>query len=294
MISTTISCNELAQKIELIAINSVKILFTTMANAPASKPDLTMGLSSLYIPNSLLFDFEHEFVDKKQAFSNMMPSVEVFQCGAQNLGLSLDDEIIVYDDFGNFCASRAWFMLISMGFTNVKTLDGGLPTWIRGKYPTVTKVATPQFTSDIQIKPLSTMSFVDSQYISTRLAMLDSSAATAVSFQIIDARSNARYTGTEPEPRANMRSGSIPRSVNIHYASLQNDGIFKSFNELQSIFDYNNINLNEEIVTSCGSGITACIVAQAAFSIGARRVNVYDASWSEWGASQTLPIEANQ
>jgi thiosulfate/3-mercaptopyruvate sulfurtransferase len=294
MISTTISCNELAQKIELIAINSVKILFTTMANIPTSRPDVARDSSPLYIPNSLVFDFEHEFVDKKQPFSNMMPSVEAFQCGAQNLGLGFDDEIIVYDDFGNFCASRVWFMLISMGFTNVRTLDGGLPTWVRGNYPTVTRVARPHFTSNIQINPLSTMSFVDSQYISTKLTMLNSRTAITASIQIIDARSNGRYTGSEPEPRANMRSGHIPKSVNIHYASLQSDGIFKSFDELKSIFDDSNINLHEEIITTCGSGVTACIVAQVAVSLGACCVKVYDASWSEWGASQTLPIEVNQ
>ncbi|MFQ3208254.1 MAG: thiosulfate/3-mercaptopyruvate sulfurtransferase [Glaciecola sp.] len=294
MISTTIRCNELAQKIELIATNTVKILFTTMTNAPASKPDLVRETSPLYIPNSLFFDFEHVFVDKKRPFGNMMPSVEVFQSAAHKLSLRLDDEIIVYDDFGNFCASRAWFMLISMGFTNVRTLDGGLPEWVRGNYPTITTLLRPKSTTDIQIKPAATLSFVDAEYISTKLAMLDSGSAAPASIQIIDARSNGRYTGSEPEPRANMRSGHIPRSVNIHYASLQNEGVFKSLDELRSIFDDSNINLDEEIVTSCGSGITACIVAQAAISLGASCVYVYDASWSEWGASQTLPIEVSQ
>jgi thiosulfate/3-mercaptopyruvate sulfurtransferase len=294
MISTTIRCNELAQKIELIATNTVKILFTTMANAPASKPDLVRDSPPLYIPNSLLFDFEHEFVNKQSPMSNMMPSVQVFQDAAQKLGLRLDDEIIVYDDFGNFCASRAWFMLISMGFTNVKILDGGLPEWLKGKHPTITALARPESTSTIQLKPVSALTFVDADYISTKLAMLNLRSTATGSIQLIDARGNGRYSGSEPEPRPNMRSGHIPRSVNIHYASLQNDGVFKSFAELKSIFDDHNINLNDEIVTSCGSGITACIVAQAAISLGAGCVKVYDASWSEWGASQTLPIEVKQ
>jgi thiosulfate/3-mercaptopyruvate sulfurtransferase len=293
MISTTIRCNELAQKIELNTTNTVKILFTTMANAPASKPDVVRDSSPRYIPNSLLFDFEHEFVDKHKPSSNMMPSVEVFQYAAQKLGLRLDDEIVVYDDFGNFCASRVWFMLISMGFTNVKTLDGGLPEWIKGKHLTITALTSAESTSDVQIKPTSTTSFIDAEYISTKLAMLESRTAEA-SIQIIDARSNGRYKGSEPEPRANMRAGHIPRSVNIHYASLQNGGIFKSVDELETIFDDSNINLHKEIVTSCGSGITACIVAQAAVSLGASCVRVYDASWSEWGASETLPIEVTQ
>lgn len=265
-----------------------------MINAPTSKPDLVRNALPAYIPNSQLFDFENEFVDINSPFSNTMPSVIVFQFAAQKLGLQLGDEIVVYDDFGNFCASRAWFMLISMGFTNVRTLDGGLPEWVKGSYPTTTALASLDTTSNVQLEPSTSFSFVDADYISAKLSSFDSKAVTKASIQIIDARSNGRYTGVEAEPRANMRSGHIPRSSNIHYSSLQNEGAFKSVHELKSIFEDKQINLNKEIITSCGSGITACIIAQAAFSLGARRVRVYDASWSEWGASQSLPIETSQ
>jgi thiosulfate/3-mercaptopyruvate sulfurtransferase len=265
-----------------------------MQSAPTSKPDLERSGLPCFIPNSLFFDFENEFVDKDASFSNMMPCVDVFQTAARRLGLNLEDEIVVYDDFGNFCASRAWFMLLAMGFTNVKILDGGLPEWLNSKHPTQKVLASPIATSSVELKPSANFRFVGADYISNKLSMLVSPKNTTDLIQIIDARSNGRYTGAEPEPRTNMRSGHIPMSSNIHYASVQVNGTFKSYNELVAIFENEKIDLSNEIVISCGSGITACIIAQAVFSLGASRVKVYDASWSEWGASQILPIEISQ
>lgn len=303
MISTSISCYDLAQKLEPITASKVKILFTTMANAPASKPSLAIDCAQLYVPKSLFFDFENDFANKESSLSNMMPSSSAFQLSAQKLGLNIDDEIVVYDDFGNFCASRAWFMLLSMGFTNVKTLDGGLPEWVKCGFSTKTSLTNPSAQSNVQVKPSLDYCFVGADYICAALSecLPTPTFKTSIEFtlrpraklppQVIDARSLGRYTGVDPEPRANMRSGHIPSSLNIHYASLQRAGTFKSADELAAIFEDKNITLNQEIITSCGSGVTACIIAQAAYSLGASRVKVYDASWSEWGASQTLPIE---
>jgi thiosulfate/3-mercaptopyruvate sulfurtransferase len=294
MTTTTLLCCELAQKIELVANNKFKILFTTMQSAPTSKPDLERSGLPCFIPNSLFFDFENEFVDKDASFSNMMPCVDVFQTAARRLGLNLEDEIVVYDDFGNFCASRAWFMLLAMGFTNVKILDGGLPEWLNSKHPTQKVLASPIATSSVELKPSANFGFVGADYITNNLSMLVSPQSTTDFIHIIDARSNGRYTGTDAEPRDNMRSGHIPTSSNIHYAAVQDNGAFKSYNEMGSLFENQKIDLGNEIVISCGSGITACIIAQAAFSLGANCIKVYDASWSEWGASQTLPIEVGQ
>jgi thiosulfate/3-mercaptopyruvate sulfurtransferase len=294
MTVTTLLCCELAQKIELVANHKFKILFTTMESAPTSKPDLVRLGLPCYIPNSLFFDFENEFVDKNTSFSHMMPSVNVFQCAARRLGLNLEDEIVVYDDFGNFCASRAWFMLLAMGFTNVKVLDGGLPEWLNGNHPTQKTLISPIATSSVELKPSANFGFVGADYITNNLSMLVSPQITTDFIHIIDARSNGRYTGTDAEPRDNMRSGHIPTSSNIHYAAVQDNGAFKSYNKMGSLFENQKIDLGNEIVISCGSGITACIIAQAAFSLGANCIKVYDASWSEWGASQTLPIEVGQ
>ncbi len=306
MISTSISCLELVQKLELGSKPEIKILFTTMANAPASKPVMLPDGASAYIPGSLFFDFENDFVNKNTSLSNMMPPPDTFQSSARMLGLHLDDEIVVYDDFGNFCASRAWFMLLSMGFTNIKTLDGGLPEWIRCGYSTATTLPIASEQSNVLVKPSARYAFIDAHYICAALpssivpplrqASTASNAelSSTLCTQLIDARSLGRYAGSEPEPRNDMRSGHIPKSINIHYASLLNNGRFKSTDELSAIFKDKDITLSEEIIASCGSGVTACIVAQAVYSLGAPCVKVYDASWSEWGASQTLPIEVGE
>ncbi len=306
MISSAFSCYDLAQKIECLNESNLKILFTTMTSAAAPKRSLAIDCGQLYVPNSLFFDFENDFANKDSSLNNMMPCSSAFQLSAQKLGLNLDDEIVVYDDFGNFCASRAWFMLLSMGFTNVKTLDGGLPEWVKCGFSTKTSLIKPRAQSNVQVKPSEDYCFVDSDYICAALSEYLSTPTfktstectlkprATLSPQVVDARSFGRFTGIEPEPRANMRSGHIPSSLNIHYASLQQAGIFKSADELAAIFEDTHIVLNQEIITSCGSGVTACIVAQAAYSLGASRIKVYDASWSEWGASQTLPIEVGE
>jgi len=282
-----------------------------MVNAATSKPVLLPDGADVYIPDSLFFDFENDFVNKATPLSNMMPTPSAFQLSAQKLGLNLDDEIVVYDDFGNFCASRAWFMLLCMGFTNVKTLDGGLPEWIKCGYSTHKSLLSVSEQSNVQVKLSANYAFIDANYVCTALSLSiaplliaptraittttsKAEPSTTSSVQLIDARSASRYMGSEREPRDDMRSGHIPKSTNIHYASLQHKGKFKSSDELAVIFEDKNINLSEEIITSCGSGVTACIVAQAAYSLGALCIKVYDASWSEWGASQTLPIEVGE
>lgn len=285
MLNTTIDCNALNNKISKGLPNGLKILFTTMANPIATKPSMAEGHKASFVPHSIFFDFENDFADKSSSLSNMMGPIGEVQLSCQRLGLKLSDEIVVYDDFGNFCASRVWFMLISLGFTNVKTLQGGLPAWNKLGLPTHSNTMLPAQASDVELAPSKQYEFVDAKYILSRLEDSYQSA------QILDARSYARFSGTEADPRPNTRSGHIPGSTCMHYSSLLIDGCFKSKDELFDIFKDKKIHLEEDIITSCGSGITACIIAQAAFSLGAPSIKVYDASWSEWGADNKLPVK---
>ncbi|WP_411693839.1 sulfurtransferase [Glaciecola sp.] len=291
MNSTTIQCEELAEKLSLVDSKNLKILYTTMAKGPISKPTPPNIACSEYIPDSLFFDFESDFVDHNASLSNMMPNREVFQASARNLGLNIDDEIVVYDDLDNFCASRAWFMLLSMGFENVRTLDGGLKAWNASSFDTHSNLSQVSSPSNVRLNPSSYFSFVNADYLVDKLS---SNSSQRKVYQIIDARSPGRFAGSEAEPRENMRSGHIPTSVNIYYASLLEAACFKSKESLRAMFNENNIQLDNEIITSCGSGITACIIAQAAYSLGASCIRVYDGSWSEWGASQSFPVEVSQ
>jgi thiosulfate/3-mercaptopyruvate sulfurtransferase len=288
MLTTTIDCTSLNKKISTDLPSGLKILFTTMASVVALKPNVMLSQDPVFIPHSIFFDFENDFSDKNSTFSNMMNSNENLQISIRKLGLNLNDEIVVYDDFGNFCASRVWFMLFSMGFTNVKTLEGGLPLWLEFGFNTQSTTVHPDHVSDVELSPSTLHAFVDASYI---LSTLNNNNQNTQNTQILDARSYGRYAGTEPEPRANMRSGHIPKSISMYYTTLLTDGCFKPVNVLSEIFNNKNVQLDNEIITSCGSGITACILAQAAISLGARSIKVYDASWSQWGADHSLPIE---
>lgn len=265
-----------------------------MAGAPTSKPDITRGQANAFIPGAQFFDFENDFVDNSSQFSNMMPCTQQFELSAQKLGLNLHDEIVIYDDFGNFCASRVWFMLISMGFSNVKVLDGGLPQWLSEGFTTQSELCINEVPSSVKLIAAKQIGFVNAEYIQRQLANRQTNTNADSDIQIIDARGAGRFNGTQAEPRANMRSGHIPSSCNIHYASLQYEHQFKAKEQLERLFAAQDVDLTQAIVFSCGSGITACIVAQAAYILGARELYVYDASWSQWGADATLPVEVTK
>lgn len=267
--------------------SSVKVLFTSMNKAPATKPTIVQRTNA-YIPQSILFDFESRFVDKNSALEHMMPPVDLFKSEAAKLNLGADDEIVIYDDFGNFCASRVWFMFTTMGFKNVRVLQGGLPNWLALNYPTQKVLSNPTSTkTTVDLKPNALIKFVDKNFILSIVAQ----KAGFEQIQIVDARSFGRFQGTEPEPRANMSSGHMPGAISLHYAQLLDNGKFKEINRLQELFEKAGVDMNLPIVTSCGSGVTACIVAQAFYELGNREMYVYDGSWSEWGAGNSFPIE---
>ena len=232
------------------------------------------------IPNARYFDLNKDFSDPTSTLPQTMPSIEHFEQAAKGLGISQQSQIVVYDDLGLFSAARAWYMFKAMGHKKVAVLDGGLPMWIKLKKPiegAITSNTTKNIVEGDFIANQQDSFFCDWQYVETHTQSQDE--------LILDARGSRRFKGLDAEPRAGVRSGHMPNAKNLPYNDLLKEGLFKSPDELKEIFSKIN-RKDKAMIMTCGSGVTACILALAADITGSKAVRVYDGSWSEWG---TLP-----
>lgn len=234
-------------------------------------------IESSQIPNTQFFDIKHVFSDTSATFPNTVPSEEQFTKEAQKLGVNSDSKIVVYDDKGIYSSARVWYLFKAFGFDNIAVLDGGLPEWKAQGFEVELKKnnTKPKGSFIAQYNPKAFKFFKDIQESSKNKNYL-----------IIDARSESRFKGIVPEPREGLRSGSIPNSVNIPFSKLLDGNCFKSAEEIKK--EFNAINAEEQhLVFSCGSGITACILALGAELIGKSNTSVYDGSWTEYGTLTT-------
>lgn len=254
------------------------ILDATIPKAGTKEP--TNPLEIKGIKGTRTFDIKNKFSDKSIALPNTMVNEQHFEKEARSLGINENSVVVVYDRHGIYSSARAWWMFCSMGHKNVAVLNGGFPSWEKEGLPI--EIIEPYDGT----KGNFVAHFKHNYFTSADDILENIETNTKL---VIDARSNGRFSGNTPEPRKELRSGHIPGSINVPYTTLQFDGHFKSKNEIATLFEKLNPE-NRELVLSCGSGVTACIVALAA-NICDQQCSVYDGSWTEWGTNYNLPIE---
>ncbi|NNC37629.1 MAG: sulfurtransferase [Acidimicrobiales bacterium] len=225
------------------------------------------------------FDID-EIADQSAGFSHTLPTPEHFEYAVRNLGVNNDTHVICYDRHGLFSAPRAWWMFRVMGHEKVNVLDGGLPAWVKAGQATVAAYKSLD-------KGTFEATFQPNLYRDTN-EMRD----TLYKGTILDARPSGRFNGTAPEPRAGLNSGHMPSSTNVPFSELKtSDGYLKRAVDLCDVFMTRQIELNKPIITTCGSGITACGIALALARLGSWDTAVYDGSWTEWASTDNCPID---
>lgn len=238
-----------------------------------------------HIPLSRIFNLKEDFTNKNSPFPNTVPTPIQFQEACKKLGINQDSNIVIYDNLGIYTSPRAWWLFKLMGHKNVAVLDGGLPEWIN----TGNEFVPPIDGSNTNFSTGDFKAHFQKHLIKNYPEILANCGSK--SFQIIDARSEGRFNGTAPEPRKNLKSGCIPHSVNIPYQSLLEKSKYKSVARLKSLFEEQIIGSSEDLVFSCGSGLTACIVLLAHELVFKSNTAIYDGSWTEWAEKQALKKE---
>ncbi|MFH8369727.1 sulfurtransferase [Streptomyces sp. NPDC018031] len=233
------------------------------------------------IPGARPFDIDGALSDHTAPLPHTMPGPDRFTEEMRLLGIDDGSTVVVYDAVGIYSSARAWWMLRAMGFDRAAVLDGGLPAWTAAGLPLESGDPAPApRRGDFTARPRPGL-VVGRADVATALA--DPDAA------VFDARSRQRFSGTAPEPRPGLRGGHMPGAVNLPFGEIQQDGRMLPAARLRTAFSAL-AGDRERFVFSCGSGVTACVLALGAELAGYRELSVYDGSWSEWGLPSELPV----
>jgi thiosulfate/3-mercaptopyruvate sulfurtransferase len=258
----------------------VVILDATLPPVGVNPPvDTRARYLAQHIPGAVFFDIE-ELSDRSSPLPHMLPTPDAFSRSLSELGIADSMDIVVYEQEGVFSAPRARWMLKAFGAENVSLLDGGLHAWIDAGLPTDAGA--------VQRTPAVFQANLNQQAVRDFAQIQDLIAGRG---QILDARSAGRFAGALPEPRPGISSGHMPGATNVPFTELVASGRLKPIEELRRLFSAKGVDMEQPITTTCGSGITAAVVALGLELAGAKHVSLYDGSWAEYAARPEATIE---
>jgi thiosulfate/3-mercaptopyruvate sulfurtransferase len=238
-----------------------------------------------HIPGALFFDIE-ELSDHSTPLPHMLPTPEDFSRSMSALGVSNNSTIVIYEQEGVFSAPRAWWTLRTFGAQHVHILDGGLRAWVEAGFQT--EAGLPTQSGSVHRAPATFHATLNPEAVKN-LSQLKEEIANRQ--QILDARSAARFNGAAPEPRPNLSSGHMPGAISIPFTELVEDGRLKPADKLRNLFLDKQVDLRQPITTTCGSGVTAAVIALGLEIAGAQNVSLYDGSWAEYAQQPNAVIE---
>ncbi len=249
---------------------------------PPTDRDARAEYQAAHIPGAVYFDID-EIADRTSGLPHTLPSADQFATAVGALGIGNGDHVVVYDAQGIYSSPRVWWMFRVFGHERVSVLDGGLAAWHRASHPTTaerTAAAASEFSAKLQAPLLTGIDAVRG-------------AVDGGGPRIVDVRPPARFAGSQPEPRPGVRGGHMPGAINLPFGQLltvEGDS-FLPRDELVEHFRAAGIGDETDVITTCGSGVTACILSLGLHLTGHQRWSVYDGSWTEWGSREDTQVE---